>query len=424
VDARVNRALRDVVEGQLGKARQHSILEGHTFSADVDSREAREQAAFQRDLDHEKRWDAAKSETGALREELGAVKQHQAKVLEVVQDMAEEIADLRKTAPVQEIVDVSQAVQQLESKFSIWRAEVAVEVRSCAMRDRGENETLRLEAQAANAARADFEERLEAFTVDLTNITRSWQDFERRIEHSQQQLSDQMGTWSKEFSASLIKDIESHDQRLVKELRSEGSSEIQHLHDAVLALDEQLWLTDKRLGARVDELAQSRAYGECVDVREAVRKRNVPRGCSPRELQPVTSKALGGSPFEVSAAVAATLAETLGNNRLSNGDSHTSVTKESATEAIEYSLMAKGDTTIRSAHGDGPRWPNVSLVSDGDGNQSATSVGFDQTLPRKRGGGAWRGKLAIHPEPPGALLGRAAHFGSLPIPPLQGLTDA
>merc|ERR1712176_1005515 len=46
-------------------------------------------------------------------------------------------------------------------------------------------------------------------------------------------------------------------QRLMTELRAETSIMLKNEASAVAVLDEQLWLTDQRLGQRIDELAQT-----------------------------------------------------------------------------------------------------------------------------------------------------------------------
>merc|ERR1712118_433771 len=71
-------------------------------------------------------------------------------------------------------------------------------------------------------------------------------DFEFRLTHSLQSLRSE-----------LIQDIAKQQQRLVSELRGEITTAFKSEAAAVAALDEQLWLTDQRLGQRIDELARA-----------------------------------------------------------------------------------------------------------------------------------------------------------------------
>jgi hypothetical protein len=80
-------------------------------------------------------------------------------------------------------------------------------------------------------------------------------DFEFRLTHSLQSLRNE-----------LIQDIAMQQQRLVSELRGEITTAFKSEAAAVAALDEQLWLTDQRLGQRIDELVRS--HRESISVVE------------------------------------------------------------------------------------------------------------------------------------------------------------
>jgi len=166
----------------------------------------------------------------------------------------------------QEVADLAGAVQQFDSKLSIWRSQVATGVRASAMRDEGESEILRLEAQATAASRADIEERLERLRSELSNATRSLHEFERRLDYNQRQLKDHVQAWS----ADLKQEIGTSNT-LWQEIRSEISAEMRKQREAVSALDEQLWVSDKRLGARIDELSQSHAVNKPDERSHALR---------------------------------------------------------------------------------------------------------------------------------------------------------
>ncbi|CAE7897851.1 unnamed protein product [Symbiodinium sp. KB8] len=61
-----------------------------------------------------------------------------------------------------------------------------------------------------------------------------------------------------EAQVRLSEDVVALQQRLVAELRAETTTALNRESAALAALDEQLWITDQRLGQRIDELAQSR----------------------------------------------------------------------------------------------------------------------------------------------------------------------
>lgn len=72
--------------------------------------------------------------------------------------------------------------------------------------------------------------------------------------------------WVEESQTRLSEDIVALQQRLMADLRNETTAAFRSEAAAVAALDEQLWLTDQRLGQRIDELAHSQR--ECITVIE------------------------------------------------------------------------------------------------------------------------------------------------------------
>mmetsp|Transcript_94921 Transcript_94921/g.178580 ORF Transcript_94921/g.178580 Transcript_94921/m.178580 type:complete len:446 (-) Transcript_94921:43-1380(-) len=72
--------------------------------------------------------------------------------------------------------------------------------------------------------------------------------------------------WVEESQTRLSEDIMALQQRLMADLRNETTAAFRSEAAAVAALDEQLWLTDQRLGQRIDELAHSQR--ECITVIE------------------------------------------------------------------------------------------------------------------------------------------------------------
>jgi len=68
-------------------------------------------------------------------------------------------------------------------------------------------------------------------------------------------------------------DLIAHQQRLISELRSETTAALKDEADHVAALDEQVWLSDQRLGQRVDKVDQQ--CRECTkNLEEVARSHN------------------------------------------------------------------------------------------------------------------------------------------------------
>eukprot|EP00747_Dinoflagellata_sp_TGD_P022171 gnl/TRDRNA2_/TRDRNA2_128949_c0_seq1.p1 gnl/TRDRNA2_/TRDRNA2_128949_c0~~gnl/TRDRNA2_/TRDRNA2_128949_c0_seq1.p1 ORF type:complete len:626 (+),score=142.18 gnl/TRDRNA2_/TRDRNA2_128949_c0_seq1:63-1940(+) len=186
-------------------------------------------------------------------------------------------------------VDVlAEANQRLEQKLSSWHAEATKEIRSVSSETRklagareAENERfqeLQREVSAGNALRAEFETRLERFQADsATESTRrnafefriqelcedvrkqvqeAHEDLRKQVQEAHDELCKQVETWELAFRQNLPESL--------VPLRSEISAESAEMRamlkceqNAVAALDEQLWLTDQRLGQRIDELAHA-----------------------------------------------------------------------------------------------------------------------------------------------------------------------
>lgn len=70
---------------------------------------------------------------------------------------------------------------------------------------------------------------------------------------SQRELTEQVEAWTTGWSTGLKKELDARDERLSKQIARELATRAEQEHEAVSALEEQLWLTDKRLGARIDD---------------------------------------------------------------------------------------------------------------------------------------------------------------------------
>jgi len=208
VDTRINLALRNLAQGELSKALPP----------------AREEppAAFAE----------APRELEETRQEVRAVAQSQARLLQVVGGLSSELSQLGRDAlqGQQELGGLSEALEQLRSSMAVWRSETATELRATGMRGRGEAETLRLEAQAAASSRVreDLDRGLAGFRQELVSLKQGFEDVSRYIE-----------AWEP-WLAGHLSDFE---RRVTLELRAA----LRRQQEALLAYDDPLLKTDARL---------------------------------------------------------------------------------------------------------------------------------------------------------------------------------
>merc|ERR1712136_253486 len=92
-----------------------------------------------------------------------------------------------------------------------------------------------LRDEAAN--RGDLDARFEEIRREILDVAR------KQVSDSEVRLGDELGSLQ---------------QRLISELRAETTAAFRSEAAAVAALDEQIWLTDQRLGQRIDELLHLR----------------------------------------------------------------------------------------------------------------------------------------------------------------------
>eukprot|EP00927_Polykrikos_kofoidii_P040430 TRINITY_DN34566_c0_g1_i1.p1 TRINITY_DN34566_c0_g1~~TRINITY_DN34566_c0_g1_i1.p1 ORF type:complete len:640 (-),score=136.59 TRINITY_DN34566_c0_g1_i1:72-1991(-) len=150
--------------------------------------------------------------------------------------------------------------KQLEEKLAACRtdlhAAVTEEILNFNLNQKAEErlkimlENFRGEVAAVASLRTDVEEHLEASKAQI-------------IEHVLQELRGHMdGVVLRELKSHvdvsqgrLEAEITACQQRLFAQLRAETTASFRSEAAAVAALDEQLWLTDQRLGQRIDEVA-------------------------------------------------------------------------------------------------------------------------------------------------------------------------
>merc|ERR1712136_547855 len=103
-----------------------------------------------------------------------------------------------------------------------------------------------LRDEAAN--RGDLDARFEEIRREILDVAR------KQVSDSEVRLGDELGSLQ---------------QRLISELRAETTAAFRSEAAAVASLDEQIWLTDQRLGQRIDELLHLRIRDVVAERRHA-----------------------------------------------------------------------------------------------------------------------------------------------------------
>jgi len=118
------------------------------------------------------------------------------------------------------------------------------------------------------------ENRFERLQVDITDVATLRESCESRIRSGQEEmrkitdswqgtLHDELGALERQVT-SIHEELSALQRRLSVELRAETRALLKSEQNAIAALDEQLWLTDQRLGQRIDELVQAAGRGERI----------------------------------------------------------------------------------------------------------------------------------------------------------------
>mmetsp|Transcript_76174 Transcript_76174/g.134854 ORF Transcript_76174/g.134854 Transcript_76174/m.134854 type:complete len:644 (-) Transcript_76174:111-2042(-) len=153
----------------------------------------------------------------------------------------------------QEVAELVAVVHQLDKRLAAWRSEIISEVAEEIRAMDTAQQTTALKNRELQSLSGDLEARVESICNTVVNAAKQEDLIELRFAFEEAQKS---------LSGEMLK----HQQRLVSDLRAETSTAFRSEAAAVAALDEQLWLTDQRLGQRIDELAHS--HRECITVVE------------------------------------------------------------------------------------------------------------------------------------------------------------
>merc|ERR1740123_2192244 len=194
---------------------------------------------------------------------MGARSDFEARHKETTRSFASRIDSLQ-AGPLKEIDrlrlefdSLSQAIQRVEHRSSALRSEVTMEIHAGnAKREQEAKDSLELirrEAAAASGHQAEAEGRIERLQVELTTAIATRDSFEFRIKEGQDELRRLVEC----FQAKVPEELADLQRRMLQEVRGEVRAMISNERHAIAAIDEQLWLTDQRLGQRIDEIAHA-----------------------------------------------------------------------------------------------------------------------------------------------------------------------
>eukprot|EP00929_Paragymnodinium_shiwhaense_P122203 TRINITY_DN9481_c1_g3_i1.p1 TRINITY_DN9481_c1_g3~~TRINITY_DN9481_c1_g3_i1.p1 ORF type:complete len:520 (-),score=158.05 TRINITY_DN9481_c1_g3_i1:422-1981(-) len=179
--------------------------------------------------------------------EIVTLTESQSKLLSVVEGLSEETAKMKTAAPGR------------GSAYSFAGSPVALDSQAW-LQQREELErdleaklqSLRLAVSAETAASSaamcsEIEVKLEHHRKALARISEP--------ETLRRDLQDRFGLDDLKAQVAAAQELALQQQRLLNEFRADTTAAFRNEAATVAALDEQLWLTDQRLGQRIDELA-------------------------------------------------------------------------------------------------------------------------------------------------------------------------
>jgi hypothetical protein len=207
--------------------------------------------------------------------EVEKLKGAQSRVLSVVQELSGEVLVGQPRGPSRD--DKALLVEELKEGLA------AADSRVVEMRTRLERDIQKMRSDLA--AVKESQSYLSSLRVDLkAELTNEMRQLDVAAKAAQGALSKELHAGVAQLREDVLQisrqleagvDIKSPleelkgelvglQKRLVSELRAETTAAFRSEAAAVAALDEQLWLTDQRLGQRIDELVHS--YGNCLAV--------------------------------------------------------------------------------------------------------------------------------------------------------------
>mmetsp|Transcript_9105 Transcript_9105/g.20251 ORF Transcript_9105/g.20251 Transcript_9105/m.20251 type:complete len:562 (+) Transcript_9105:52-1737(+) len=165
-----------------------------------------------------------------------------------------------------EVNELVGLVQRLENRFAAWRSEVADELRGVDQRRRaeltahGDLET-RLAEELSTLQRRLATELRSEISASLHKDGLTQGELHSALEESKRDMK-RLISEAQGHSEVELREIARSQNRQISDLRAEITAAFKSEASAVAALDEQIWLTDQRLGQRIDELVHQVAPSE------------------------------------------------------------------------------------------------------------------------------------------------------------------
>jgi hypothetical protein len=249
---RIEALQRDVVVANTGRIDLEAKLEA--LRVEVTTAVAQRTDVYTRTADAETR---QREGMQALARRIDTVQANVAQSLEETRRESDEI-----TQTVQRIEpQLTATTQRFDQQYTTWRSDVSREI-----------EGLQASHSQFDVALRDHAACLDGVRRETAGSKHQFGELEGRLERAMRDdtsarvkdLEACLGGLREEFGNSL--------KKMSAELRSDTRALVKSEQNSIAALDEQLWLTDQRLGQRVDELMKMQAARQT--------ERNTPR--SPR----------------------------------------------------------------------------------------------------------------------------------------------
>lgn len=153
------------------------------------------------------------------------------------------------TGPLKELEGLHhehESLAQHMQRAERWRTDIQKEIRALMS-------TREQDALALSGLRGEIEGRIERLQVELATIAATRDSYEFRLRETNEEFRKSMDAWMSNNQEELA----ALQRRLAAEMRAEIRSSLKSEQSAIAAIDEQLWLTDQRLGQRIDEVAHA-----------------------------------------------------------------------------------------------------------------------------------------------------------------------
>mmetsp|Transcript_68668 Transcript_68668/g.128110 ORF Transcript_68668/g.128110 Transcript_68668/m.128110 type:complete len:550 (-) Transcript_68668:97-1746(-) len=287
-----------------------------------------------------------------------------------------------------EVNELITLVQRMENRFTSWRAEVAEELRSHEERRRTE---LTAHGGLENRLAEEFstlQRRLAAelrgeMTAALQKEAFTQSDLQMALDETKREMR-RLVSEAQGRNEDELREMSRGQHRQISDLRVEISAAFKSEASAVAALDEQLWLTDQRLGQRIDELVHQVAGGDRAG-RKVVMERMSEYNSIDAKL--ARSQVTASRPSPASASGALAMAKVAGSALMEAGRSERSaglskVASESAFEDMmdarkqAWSARSTGAKSLAPRHSlTMARVAGETLMEAGEGAAAAPSFG-------------------------------------------------